>query len=465
MSQSLAASLLELLGGAHNIKELENCMTRVRVQALDESKVDVEAIKGQSGVLMVMKDETGYQIVLGPGVADRICAEMKAMGIDVMEGNAEDYSVVHKHDAKGLFAFISKVFLPLIPIFAGAGLLFGIKQIFVGVFDVTGLEVFNPANVADGGSVFMGALNVLAGAFFSYLNIAVAMSACKNLGGNPYLGLVGGGIVISVGALEGAATGIPGVVFQSGRGGVLAAFAAGALMAIVERWVKKHTPDSLSIHVPSLVSILIVGLATLFVLQPVFGFVLDIITGGLMWLFENAGPLGGAALSFSWLFLVMLGIHHGFTPINTALIQSVGYTPLYPFGSLAGGGQVGASLALLVKYRNNKNLCNAVKGGLPAGILGIGEPLIYGVSVPLGRVFPLACAGGAVGGLFMGFFTQGSVAVNVSGILGVLVNVSPLIYLCGYAISVAAGFLLVYFIGAKPQALATFEGHDMENSH
>ena len=308
MSQSLAASLLELLGGAHNIKELENCMTRVRVQALDESKVDVEAIKGQSGVLMVMKDETGYQIVLGPGVADRICAEMKAMGIDVMEGNAEDYSVVHKHDAKGLFAFISKVFLPLIPIFAGAGLLFGIKQIFVGVFDVTGLEVFNPANVADGGSVFMGALNVLAGAFFSYLNIAVAMSACKNLGGNPYLGLVGGGIVISVGALEGAATGIPGVVFQSGRGGVLAAFAAGALMAIVERWVKKHTPDSLSIHVPSLVSILIVGLATLFVLQPVFGFVLDIITGGLMWLFENAGPLGGAALSFSWLFLVMLGI-------------------------------------------------------------------------------------------------------------------------------------------------------------
>lgn len=465
MSQSLAASLLELLGGAGNIRELENCMTRVRVQVKDDTKVNVDQIKGQKGVLMVMKDESGYQIVVGPGVAERVCSEMKDLGIDVIEGNYEDHSVIHKHDAKGLFAFISKVFLPLIPVFAGAGLLFGIKQICVGAFDVTGIQFFNPANVADGGSVFMGALNVLAGTFFTYLNIAVAMSACKNLGGNPYLGLVGGGIVISVGALEGAATGIPGVVFQSGRGGVLAAFAAGSLMAIVEKWIKKHTPDSLAIHVPSLVSILIVGLATLFILQPVFGFVLDIITGSLMWLFENAGPVGGAALSFSWLILVMLGIHHGFTPINTSLIQSVGYTPLYPFGSLAGGGQVGASLALLVKYRKNKNLCNAVKGGLPAGILGIGEPLIYGVSVPLGRVFLLACAGGAVGGLFMGFFTQGSVAVNVSGILGVLVNVNPLIYFCGYLISIAAGFALVYIIGAKKEALETFEGHDMDNAH
>ena len=80
----------------------------------------------------------------------------------------------------------------------------------------------------------------------------------------------------------------------------------------------------------------------------------------------------------------------------------------------------------MVKYRSNKNLVSAIKGGLPAGILGIGEPLIYGVSLPLGRIFPLACLGGAVGGAVMGFFTQGSVAVNVSGILGVLVNISRL---------------------------------------
>lgn len=464
MAESLATPLLEHIGGAANICELENCMTRIRVKVRDESKVAEDEIKKLKGVIKVLKDDTGYQIVVGPGVADRVCGEMKQLGIDVMEQQAakEDNAVIHKHDAKGVFAYISKVFLPLIPVFAGTGLLFGVKQIFVGVFDVTGIEFFNPADVAAGGSMFMAALSVLAGTFFTYLNIAVAMSAAKNLGGNPYLGLVAGGIVTNIGGLNGAVLDALGITFTSGRGGVMAALAAGALMAVVEKRVRKHTPDSLAIHMPSFVAVIVVGMLTLFVLQPVFGIIMDLITTVLLWLFENAGPLGGAAISFSWLFLVMLGIHHGITPINAQLIQELGYTPLYPFGSLAGGGQVGASLALMVKYRKNKQLVSAIKGGLPAGILGIGEPLIYGVSLPLGRVFPLACAGGAVGGIVLGLFTQGSVTVNVSGILGVLVNVAPFAYLMCYAIAVAAGFVLVYFIGAKQSALDAFESNDAE---
>ena len=464
MAESLATTLLEHIGGAANISELENCMTRIRVKVKDESKVAEEQIKKLKGVIKVLKDDTGYQIVVGPGVADRVCGEMKQLGIDVMEQQAPqgDGAVIHKHDARGVFAYISKVFLPLIPVFAGTGLLFGVKQIFVGVFDVTGIEFFNPADVAAGGSMFMAALTVLAGTFFTYLNIAVAMSAAKNLGGNPYLGLVAGGIVTNIGGLNGAVLGTLGITFSSGRGGVMAALAAGALMAVVEKGVRRHTPDSLAIHMPSFVTVVVVGLLTLFVLQPVFGIVMDLITTALLWLFNNAGPLGGAAISFSWLFLVMLGIHHGITPINAQLIQELGYTPLYPFGSLAGGGQVGASLALMVKYRKNKQLVSAIKGGLPAGILGIGEPLIYGVWLPLGRVFPLACAGGAIGGIVLGLFTQGSVTVNVSGILGVLVNVAPLAYLMSYVIAIAAGFVLVYFIGAKKSALDAFESNGAE---
>ena len=50
----------------------------------------------------------------------------------------------------------------------------------------------------DGGSQFMAVLNVLASTFFTYLNIAVAMQAAKVMGGNPYLGLVAGGIVTNV---------------------------------------------------------------------------------------------------------------------------------------------------------------------------------------------------------------------------------------------------------------------------
>lgn len=54
---------------------------------------------------------------------------------------------------------------------------------------------------------------------------------------------------------------------------------------------------------------------------------------------------------------------------------------------MAGAGQVGAAIALLLRLRKDKEFVELVKGALPVGILGIGEPLIYGITLPLGRPF------------------------------------------------------------------------------
>ena len=63
----------------------------------------------------------------------------------------------------------------------------------------------------------------------------------------------------------------------------------------------------------------------------------------------------------------------------------------------------------------------------------------------------------------MGFFpNSGSVTINVSGILGTLVNTQPLVYLMAYAISILSGFLIVYFVGAKPEDLDAFEASHSE---
>ncbi|MBN4908300.1 hypothetical protein IDG65_14465, partial [Staphylococcus sp. EG-SA-17] len=42
------------------------------------------------------------------------------------------------------------------------------------------------------------------------------------------------------------------------------------------------------------------------------------------------------------------------------------------------------ALALWVRCKRNTTLRNTLKGALPVGFLGIGEPLIYGVTLPLG---------------------------------------------------------------------------------
>ena len=70
---------------------------------------------------------------------------------------------------------------------------------------------------------------------------------------------------------------------------------------------------------------------------------------------------------------------------------------LLPILAMAGAGQVGASLAVYVRTRN-RILKKTIASALPVGLMGVGEPLIYGVTLPLGRPFIGACVGGAAGG-------------------------------------------------------------------
>lgn len=458
---TMAQDILTHLGGVKNIVELENCMTRLRVVVKDPSAVDRVALEKVKGVLRVVGSDVEPQIILGPGVADEVGDVLK--NIEGLNYSVMDGPVMSKKSATGIFSFFSQVFAPLIPVFAGTGLIFGVMKLLTLVFNLTQIPLFNPAAVADGGSLFMAVMNVLASTFFAYLNIAVAMQAARVMGGNPYLGLVAGGIVTNVAGLSGLTIAGLGVTFLSGRGGTLAALAAGALIAVVERKVKNSIPHSLRVHVPTLVSVIVVGLITLFILQPVAGIITDIMTTALLWLFNNAGPVGGAVISGLFLPLVMTGMHHGLTPVHAALIQELGYTPLYAFNSMAGGGQVGASLALYFKYKENRALQQAIVGGLPAGVLGIGEPLIFGVTLPLGRAFITACLGAAVGGLVCGLFPgMGAQTINVSGILGTLVNTKPMAYLIAYATSIVAGFMITWVVGVKKSSLDSFVVEDID---
>ena len=92
---------------------------------------------------------------------------------------------------------------------------------------------------------------------------------------------------------------------------------------------------------------------------------------------------------------------------------------------------------------------------LPSGILGIGEPLIYGVTLPLGKPFLTACLGAGVGGAFIASFGNvGATSQDVSGILmlPVIADQKWFIYAGGLLLSYAAGFVLTYFFGVPKEA-------------
>ncbi|MEA3648262.1 iron chelate uptake ABC transporter family permease subunit, partial [Acinetobacter baumannii] len=62
---------------------------------------------------------------------------------------------------------------------------------------------------------------------------------------------------------------------------------------------------------------------------------------------------------------------------------------------------VGAALALFWRAKRDSLLRTQIKGAIIPGFLGIGEPLIYGVTLPRMKPFVTACLGGACGGFFV----------------------------------------------------------------
>ncbi|SUH95631.1 PTS system IIBC component [Salmonella enterica subsp. enterica serovar Typhimurium] len=131
-------------------------------------------------------------------------------------------------------------------------------------------------------------------------------------------------------------------------------------------------------------------------------------------------------------------------PIHVELVQAHGYNALFPILAMAGVGQIGAAIAVLMKTRNAR-LKKVIKGALPVGLLGIGEPLIFGVTLPLGKPFIGACLGGAVGGALISYWKVATVITfGISGLPLALTIVAGkvLFYLLGYLIAVIAGLFL-----------------------
>lgn len=70
--------VLEGLGGKENIKSLDNCITRVRVEVKDYTKVDEKKIKSAGVAGVIRPSKTDVQVIVGPKV-QFVADEMKKM--------------------------------------------------------------------------------------------------------------------------------------------------------------------------------------------------------------------------------------------------------------------------------------------------------------------------------------------------------------------------------------------------
>ena len=130
---------------------------------------------------------------------------------------------------------------------------------------------------------------------------------------------------------------------------------------------------------------------------------------------------------------------------------------------MSGAGQVGAAIAIYMKAKKvgNNRIQSVIKGALPAGVLGVGEPLIYGVTLPMGKPFITAGLGAGFGGAFVMAMQVASTTWGPSGILALFVmtggpngaTMSIAYYAIGLVISYIMGYIITN-IAIKPEEVA-----------
>ena len=462
---------IEYLGGGENIRAVTNCMTRVRVRVGDESPVDEGKLRGAEDVLGLVHDRPcTYEIVVGPGKSRKYAERFRQMGFkaSAVTPNAkadadwkkkkEDLNARRKESRiKSALKLLGDIFVPLIPGIIAAGLCAGFAALIREIVpDYEDIKIW---------SLIHNLLALIHVSFMTYLTAWAGYRAAERFGATPILG----GMLGMITSLEGISeiASILGLydaqnplnsILREGKGGVLAVIVGVFLLSAVEKKIRSKMPESVDVIFTPLLTLLICVVPYVLIIMPVFGFV----SSGIIWVFSHlclssslaVRVIAGYLSAALFLPLVAAGMHHGLVALYSVQLEELGYITLYPALAMAGAGQVGASIALWVKAKRvgNHALRSVIAGALPAGFLGIGEPLIYGVTLPLGRPFLTAGLGAGFGAAVVMAAEIGSTTWGPSGILGVFVMTegpkgalhSVIVYVIGLVVAYICSFIITY---------------------
>ena len=461
--EELSKNIVELIGGPDNIISVVNCMTRLRFTVQDEGAVLGDRLKALPGVLGVFRSQDGsVEVVVGPGKSKKCMELIRAMGIGETAPGKQKEKAGNKVGEKAgerefrrLSGIFGRIFAPLIPGIIVSGLCAGIASLITQV--VPGYSEM-PAVL-----LVFNLLSGIHAAFMTYLSAWAGYRAAEVFGGTPVLGGMMGlfttleqvNVIAKAAGLYNEAEPLSSIL-RTGRGGLMAALIGVYLMCRIESWIRRRIPDALDTTFTPFLTLLASLIPYVFLIMPAIGLVSSVLCKCIGFIALNPHPVVRMAAGYlgAALFLPMvaLGMHHGLIALYAVQLETFGYVTLYPALAMAGAGQVGAAAAIAAKAKRtgNQRLCRVINAAMPAALMGVGEPLIYGVTLPMGRPFITAGLGAGFGGAFVMLMQVASTTWGPSGLLGVFVMtegprgafVSAACYLAGLVMSCAAAYVL-----------------------
>ncbi|MGM0102408.1 PTS system, beta-glucoside-specific IIA component [Enterococcus sp. AZ141] len=443
-----SAAIIRLIGGEKNIDSLVHCATRLRFGLKDDTKANKGELQKLPYVMSVVQSGGQYQVVIGSNVSDYYATISAMAGLSDQEtGSSKKTSF----NLNAVFEIISGAFSPLIPALAGSGMLKAL---------LTVLTQFNWLSAESSTYVILSAAS---NAIFYFLPIFLGITLTKRLGANMY---VGG--VIGAALLEPQFTGLIGVENTNFLGLPVQAvdyattlfpiFAAIFIYQFVDKFLKKIIYKDIQLFAVPMLSLMIMIPLTVILFGPFGTFFGDLLSGSVMWLFEKSRILSGIVLGGGMTFMVMFGLHWGFTPVTLDNLTRLGGDPIEGMALAAVFAQIGIAVGFFLRAKKHSKM-RALAGpvALTGFFAGVTEPIVYGIILRYKRLLPIVAISGGLGGAVLGAFGVTMNAYVFHNIFSLPVY-SPLVgYLIGITVSLLSGALLAYFFGVKESELTEFE--------
>ncbi|WP_433922596.1 beta-glucoside-specific PTS transporter subunit IIABC [Paenibacillus taichungensis] len=447
--KKMGDDIVRLVGGEANINGLVHCATRLRFDLKDSKKAERETLEKHDGIITVVESGGQFQVVIGSNVAHVYAEIMKNRDFggdssSSAESTGEKTSVLSK-----VFEVISGSFSPLIPAMAGSGML----KALLTVLTMLGW-------MSDTSDTYL-ILSAAGNAVFYFLPIFLGITLGMKLKANPYVaGVIGAALMEPnfTGLMDKGSDvsflGIP-VVMMNYSASVFPIFISISIYAVLDKLLKKIILKDLQLFLVPMIALMIMVPLSAMAFGPFGTTVGDWISSGVTWLIGVSGILSGIVLGGFMTFMVVFGLHWGFTPITIQNI-GVGGDPIEAMAAAAVFAQIGVAFGIFLKAKKNKTLRTLAGSTSLTGLLaGVTEPIVYGLILRYKRVIPIVVIAGAIGGAINGHFGVKMTAYVFHNIFAIPVYTPTVVYVIAIACSFAVAAVLTVMFGYESKTKDT----------
>lgn len=438
-NEPLALFIIDHVGGAENVAGVSNCLTRLRFDLLDQSKVDEDALRSHEGIVTTRYSGGRFQIVIGAHVGEVADAIASLIHPGAKGGGDADEADARDRPASPidrLTATITQVMTPILGVLGGCGMIAGLSSILLAL----GL-------ISSGDGTHL-ALNALGNACLTFLPVLLGYTSAKAFGVDPFIGMVLGAFLMFPDLAEGMTAGEGGPLYTVLDGtplavpvfrtflGIPVLFPATGytstvipivfsvyLASFVQRRAISILPAAAHMFVVPAVVVLVAGILTLLLVGPVAVMLTNLIAWAVNGLLETAPIVAYLVIALVYQPLVIFGLHWALIGVGLLELSTTGSTIIIGLIFPASFAHLAVCAAVGLRSREGSLRATCLAAVISACFCII-EPSIYGVTLPVRKRFGICMVSAAAGALVIGL-SQAPMFAIAMGVTGFASFIDP----------------------------------------